>query len=200
MSLYLIPMIIRKSILAFLVSVLLISCKKENTENQVKEPYIQYFMADLAGKPLDIKGSLSSNRDLFRGCLTRIGYGNGTSKEMYTVSVQVPKTILGTTIDSKLQFQLFDVQEKEYLLTSNRAFQEDFSTHIYLVTNLGMPNSKIYTAFDNKLPFKISILKYEKPNDGSIPFVGGKLTGVLYNTTDLQDSIIIKNGAFDVRF
>lgn len=182
----------------FLVS--LFSCKKQTVEVPKNEKYIQYFKADIAGQTLDLKSSIDENRDLFRGSYTEIGFGDGTFKEMYTVNVAVPNTLLNTSIQSKLQFQLFDIKKGVYQLSNDDSYQKDFSSHIYLVTNLGMQDSKLYTTNEKKPPFNISITRYEKVKGSMIPFVGGKLNGVLYNVKDLKDSIVIDNGVFDVRY
>ncbi|WP_265800977.1 DUF5025 domain-containing protein [Pedobacter sp. MC2016-05] len=190
-----------KFIIFFLAICLsMIACKKENTDVPKEDSYKQYFQANIAGKPINIAGNISTPRNIFHGSWTILGNSDGTNNEMYTVNVQVPKDVLNTKIGSKLQFQIFDIKTGEYLLNSKIAFQKDFSTHIYLVTELGTAGSKTYTTDESKKAFKISILKYQKPKDGSVPFVGGNLNGVLYNTKDLQDSIVIKDAAFEVRF
>ena len=190
-----------KFIIFFLAICLsMIACKKENTDVPKEDSYKQYFQANIAGKPINIEGNISTPRNIFHGSWTILGNSDGTNTEMYTVNLQVPKDVLNTKIGSKLQFQIFDIKTGEYLLNSKIAFQKDFSTHIYLVTELGTSGSKTYTTDESKKAFKISILKYQKPKDGSVPFVGGNLNGVLYNTKDLQDSIVIKDAAFEVRF
>ncbi len=177
-----------------------VSCKKQEVEVPAKQTYIQYFNANIAGQDLNIKNSIDENRNIFRGQLTGIGYGDGTQKEMYTVNVVVPKVLLNTSIDTKLQFQLFDIKKEEYQLSNSEHYKKDFASYVYLVTDLGMTNSKLYTTNESKPPFKITITRYEKVKDSALPFVGGTLNGVLYNVKDLQDSIQIKDGAFDVRF
>ncbi|WP_316799619.1 DUF5025 domain-containing protein [Pedobacter frigidisoli] len=188
------------TILTLLFPVLLFSCKKDPAETTEKQPYVQYFKADVAGQSLDIKGSNSTNREIFRGSRTIIGDADGTQHEMYTVNVALQATVLNTTSPSKLQFQIFDIRPKEYQLANGDAYQKNFSTHIFLVTDLGRPDSKLYTTSAVKSPFHIVISKYDMPKDSGIPFVGGKLDGVLYNVKNLQDSIVIRNGVFDVRF
>ncbi|WP_175635205.1 DUF5025 domain-containing protein [Pedobacter ghigonis] len=183
-----------------LVVMLLFSCKKQKTEAPVKEPYVQFINVQIAGQNLEIKGSIDKNRDKFSGSWTGIGYGDGTQKEMYTVNVIVPKTFLNTTFDSKLQFRIFDIEKKEYKLSENDPFKQSFASGIYIVTNLGMADSKVYTTNETKPPFKVQITRYEKPKDSGVPFVGGKISGTLYNVKNLQDSIVIKDGVFDVRF
>ncbi|WP_316762069.1 DUF5025 domain-containing protein [Pedobacter aquatilis] len=176
------------------------ACEKEHAKVDPENGYIQYFKANIAGKTVNIEGPIATNRDIFHGSWTILGNSDGTSNEMYTVNVKVPKEVLNTTTSSKLQFQMFDIKAREYLLNSKNAFQKDFSTHIYLVTELGTSASKTFTTNEGKTAFKISISKYEKPKDGSVPFVGGNLNGVLYNAKDLQDSIVIKDAAFEIRF
>ena len=189
-----------KLIIFCVIISLFTACEKEHTEVIAKDSYIQYFQANIAGKPINIEGPIATNRDIFQGSWTILGNSDGTSNEMYTVNVKVPKDVLNTTISSILRFQIFDIKAREYLINSKNAFQKDFSTHIYLVTELGTSASKTFTTTESKTAFKISISKYEKPKDGSVPFVGGNLNGVLYNTRDLQDSIVIKDAAFEVRF
>lgn len=192
----------KSKFIIFFVAICLsiIACKKENADTAKEDIYIQYFKANISGIPINIVGNISTHRDIFHGSWTVLGNSDGTNNEMYTVNIQVPKEVLNTKINPKLQFQIFDIKAREYLLNNKVAFQKDFSTHIYLVTELGTSASKTYTTNESKKAFKISILKYEKPKDGSVPFVGGNLNGVLYNTKDLQDSIIIKDAAFEVRF
>lgn len=185
---------------AIVAVMLLFSCKKQKTEAPVKEPYIQFINVQIAGKYLEIKGSIDRNRDIFSGSWTGIGYGDGTQKEMYTVNVIVPNTFLNTTLASRLQFRIFDIEKKEYRLSGNDPYKQSFASSISLVTNLGLADSKVYTTNETKPPFKIEINRYEKPKGSGVPFVGGKLSGVLYNVKNLQDSIVIKDGVFDVRF
>ena len=184
--------------LTFFVSVL--SCKKQDFKVSQKKTYIQYFKANVAGQTLDIKNSIDENRHIFRGQYSEIGYGNGIFKEMYTINVAVPKTILNTSIDTKLQFQIFDSGIGKYEISSSDSYKGSFNTHVYIVTDLGMPSGKTYTTHETKAPFNILITRYEKAANSALPFVGGKLDGVLYNVKDLQDSIVIKDGSFDVRF
>ena len=179
---------------------LLCSCKKQNAEVPVKTPYVQFIKMQIAGQPLEIKGSIDQNREIFSGSWTGIGYGDGTQKEMYTVNVTVPKTFLNTTTDSKFQVRIFDIEKKEYLLSDSDPYKQSFASSIYLVTNLGSADLKVYTTNETKPPFKVQITRYEKPKDSGVPFVGGKLNGTLYNVNNLQDSVVIKDGVFDVRF
>jgi len=179
---------------------LLCSCKKPNAELPAKMPYVQFIKMQIAGQSLEIKGSIDQNRDKFSGSWTGIGYGDGTQKEMYTVNVTVPKMFLNTTTDSKFQVRIFDIEKKEYLLSDSDPYKQSFASSIYLVTNLGSADLKVYTTNETKPPFKVQITRYEKPKDSGVPFVGGKLNGTLYNVNNLQDSVVIKDGVFDVRF
>ncbi len=176
------------------------SCKKEIAQTQKKQEYIQHFNATVAGKSVRIQNSLNKDRIQFNGSWTGVGMGNGTQLEMYTVRVTLPKEVLGRADESKLRFQIFDIQRKEYQINGDKLYEKDFSTHIYLQNSVGKSNDVIYTTSSLKKPFKIEITKYELPKGSLVPIVGGKLNGVLYNTKDLTDSILIHDGDFEVRF
>ncbi|MFD2289087.1 DUF5025 domain-containing protein [Pedobacter petrophilus] len=182
------------------VSLSFFSCEKNITETTIKEKYTQYFNANIAGQSLNIKGSIDENRDIFSGSWTGVGNSDGTQKDMYRVKVTVPRTFLNTTLDAKLSFQVYDIKPGIYLLSDAKAYQKDFANHMYLATNVGLENSNFYTTNEQKNPFKIEITKYEKPKDSSVPIVGGKINGTLYNIKNLRDSIVIKDGVFEVRF
>ena len=181
-----------------LLAITFLSCKKDKIEIPVKPVYIQYFNANIAGKDLNIKGSLGENRGVFRGSWTVLGYGNGTDKDLYRVDVAIPNRISNSS-SAQLSFQIFDIKQKPYTISSARAYLESFSSNIYLIVK-SSTSSYVYTTSELKKPFVVNITKYEKPKDGSLPFVGGKIDGVLYNTKNLQDSIVIRDGVFEVRF
>ena len=181
-----------------LLAITFLSCKKDKIEIPVKPVYIQYFNANIAGKDLNIKGSLGENRGVFRGSWTVLGYGNGIDKDLYRVDVAIPNRISNSS-SAQLSFQIFDIKQKPYTISSARAYLESFSSNIYLIVK-SSTSSDVYTTSELKKPFVVNITKYEKQKDGSSPFVGGKIDGVLYNTKNLQDSIVIRDGVFEVRF
>lgn len=182
------------------IGVSFFSCKKDKIETPVVEKYTQYFNANINGKPLSITGSMGENRNIFSGSWTGIGYNDGSQKEMYRVDVSIPNPVLNSTSNARLSFQIFNIQPKLYAISSAKSYRESFSTGIYLVSDLNLNSSKVYTTNEVKKAFQIDITKYERPKDGTLPIVGGKINGTLYNTDNLQDSIVIKDGVFEVRY
>ena len=68
-------------------------------------------------------------------------------------------------------------------------------------------STAVHIRMDNKLyyplktPFKIqvdSIFYVNSVRNSSLPFVIGKLNGILYNKDNLNDSIIVKNASFGI--
>lgn len=176
------------------------SCKKESAETPKKQEHLQYFKATVDNKPVGIELPMGENRELYNGSWTGVGMANGEEKEMYTVHVALPKELLNSNRGSVLRFQIFDIKKKEYQISNDAPGPNNLSSHVFLWKDAGAEGETTYSTSSLKKPFKVEITKYESPYKSNLRTVGGKLSGVLYNTKNLMDSIVIQNGSFEVGY
>lgn len=183
-------------------SILSLSCKKEAIPTEQKaEPYVQHFSANINGTSVSIKNTIDNNRGLLRGSWTGVGIGTKPMINMYTVNVLLPKAVPYMDYDSKLIFQIFDIKTGLNRITGEDDYYKDFGTFIAITRRTGdRSNDIMYTANKQKKPFEVSISRYEIPKNSMTPIVGGTLRGVLYNTKNIQDSIVIDQAKFEVRY
>lgn len=191
-----------KSFLAFGIGLFTIlglsSCKKQISEKAEEPIRVQYLKAEIGSQSIDIRKT-DNDRNLFYGSWTGVGMATGTQIDMYSVELNLSKVLLVSNEVSKLRFQIFDIKTKQYQIDHDFSFPIDFTTYIYMIKNAGGKNEVIYSTSRLKKPFSIEVKRFEYPNDSIIPIVGGKFNGVLYNTKNLKDSVVIENGEFEVR-
>lgn len=177
------------------------SCKKEESKKEDNIEYIQYFSAKIGGKNIDIKNSINGDRFKLHGSWTGI---NNDEVHVYQVKVNLPEERNEIVkYETLLNFQIYDIERnKVNNIIDNEFYQNDFNSYIFLSKTMidDDKNYTIYSPNTNKKPFKIEITKYQFIKDSLVPIVGGKLNGVLYNKKNLLDSVIIKDGIFEVRF
>ncbi|WP_295767729.1 DUF5025 domain-containing protein [uncultured Mucilaginibacter sp.] len=171
------------------------SCSKTRVAKPQPEEFVQHFKANIAGKEISIENTRDRNRTQLTGQWTGLGNGDGTEKSIYTVDVILPADISPISAQARLRVQVENVKKGEFLITGEN---KDYPPYKSLIS---LRNSNIsYSANTAKKPFEVEITRYEYPYGSMVPYVGGKLNGVLYNEKNLQDSIIIKDGTFEVRF
>jgi hypothetical protein len=176
------------------------ACKKESIpQKEEKQEYVQFFGAVINNNNINVLNTQSKDRWKLHGQWTGVGMGDGRQIPMYTVDVTLPKEATQDLYDPKLRLQLFDIHHGLFLLDGTNAYSESFASHIAIFKGSGN-DFKAYVAHPSKKPFAVEITKYEYPEGSGVPYVGGKLNGVLYNENNLQDSVVIKNGQFEVRF
>lgn len=179
------------------------ACKKEPIPaKEEKQEFIQYFGAVINDVNVNIRNTQDKDRTKLHGQWTGVGMGNGQQIPMYTVDVNLPKEAPQDLFEPKLRLQIFDIHHGLFLLDGTNSYYESFASHIALFKRYGNGNNEVksYVAHPSKKPFAVEITRYEYPEGSGVPYVGGKLNGVLYNEKNLQDSIVIKNGQFEVRY
>ncbi|WP_316839797.1 DUF5025 domain-containing protein [Pedobacter gandavensis] len=175
------------------------SCKKESPVKEEKKADIQYLKATIDGQSISLQKT-DNDRTVFYGSWTGLGMGNGAKIDIYTVDVNLPKASLSSTDVFRLSFQIYDVKKRKYEMEGDLSDRTDFGAYIYAVKKPDLGENVLYSTSSLKKPFHIEITKYEYPKNSLIPIVGGKFNGVLYNTKNLLDSIVVKNGEFEVRY
>ncbi|MEE1947089.1 DUF5025 domain-containing protein [Pedobacter sp. KR3-3] len=184
-----------------LTALLFTACKKDDiAKKPQKEEYIQFFDAQIGGQQVAIRNSIDKNRSVFQGQWTGVGNGKGETVDMYTVNVQLPNDKATDLIETRLRFQIFDIEPKAYQISGQVKYYETFGTYIGLSKKLDNGSWSLYVPQVNKKPFEVGITKYQFVYGSGVPIVGGTLNGTLYNEKNLQDSIVIKNGKFEVRY
>jgi ferredoxin len=194
-----------KSLYPYCIALLLCvaACKKEAIpQKEEKQEFVQFFGAVINDTNINILNTQSKDQSKLHGQWTGVGMANGREIPMYTISVVLPKDTPQDLFDPKLSVQIFDIHPGLFLLNGANSYYEDFASHIVLLKRYGSNNGdfKAYVAHPSKKPFEVEITRYQYPEGSIVPYVGGKLNGVLYNEKNLQDSIVIKSGKFEVRF
>ena len=182
------------------------SCSKDKAiiDKPIQKEYTQHFEAVIAGKSVAIENTISKDRDILSGQWTGIGMSDGSAKSLYNVLVRLPKGLLDNNLEPVLRFQIDNIQIGYFNITGiNDRYENLEGSHIVLSAwgkNGNSEDAVVYTANPDKKPFGLEITRYEYLSGSTIPIVGGKLSGVLYNEEDVQDSITIRNGVFEVRY
>jgi RNA polymerase subunit RPABC4/transcription elongation factor Spt4 len=189
-----------------LVITSLSACKQEQSPKPQNQKYVQYFNGSINGKDVDIKTQKNSTSPICDNCNVESIAGDWTgypsvNKEAYTVSVRLSKERSGDEKMPLLEFRIFDIKIKSFNITGEENIFDALSTYVVIVKKEKSKTDNTYYSPDpQKKPFEITINKYEFKPDSGLPFVGGKLNGVLYNTANRQDSIVIKDCNFEVRY
>lgn len=182
------------------------SCSKDKNiiEKPIQKEYTQHFEAVIAGKSIAVENTISKDRDILSGQWTGIGMSDGSAKSLYNVLVRLPKGFLDNDLEPVLRFQVDDIKVGYFNITGeNDRYENLEGSHIVLSAwgkNGNSDDAIVYTANPDKKPFSLEITRYEYLSGSAIPIVGGKLSGVLYNEENVQDSITIRNGVFEVRY
>lgn len=190
-----------------LTTIALSSCKKEVAQSPQKQDYIQYFKGTINGQAVDIKTSTDlANYPQCTNCDIESIAGDwtgfpGVNKEAYKVSVVLANNNDGEPKMQRLIFRIFGIKKGEFTFTGDEDIYGATSSFAFVLKKSSLnDDGAFYTADPQKAPFKIQINRYEFEDGHGLPFVGGTLNGTLYNTTNRQDSITVKDASFEVRF
>ncbi|PYF77124.1 DUF5025 domain-containing protein [Pedobacter nutrimenti] len=172
------------------------ACKKEHPipKPPPEKEYVQYFKGFISEKPLLVTQSGIS------GDWTGLSSVSAPDMEVYRVIVNLQETYAGRLQTSFLRFQLFNMKNRTFKISGHEPILDLRNSYIFLNKKLG-PNdedAKFYTPNNLKKPFEINITRYEYLKNSGLPYVKGTLNGVLYNIKDITDSIVIRDGDFDV--
>jgi hypothetical protein len=190
----------------FILFVLALSaCKQEQTPEPSGD-YVQYFNGAIDGKKVDIKTATTVSYHPCENCNVEsvsgdwTGYGS-INKDAYVVSVFLAKDKPNDAQMPKLKFRVFDIKPGDFKITGEEDIYNPLASYILIIKKeKAGEDNKLYAPNPQKHPFEIAINKYEFKPDSGLPFVGGKLNGVLYNTKNQQDSIVLKDCNFEVRY
>lgn len=177
-----------------------LSCKKDVPPVEKEEQeHIQYFEAVINGEKVRVESTYSWNRDKLNGHRTEIGFDGGAREDMYNLNVTLPQKNEGLV--SKIRFQILDLDRRTQKITGEVPYYNSAGTFIvyYKKPENKEDDPEFYVPHADK-PFIAEITKIEYPEWSVIPYVGGKLHGVLYSEINPRDSIIIEDGMFEVRF
>jgi len=182
-----------KQKILFLTAVLftLFSCKKEGVPN-LTLPAISETGQNTLGFKLDNKVWTNyGRRCTFAGC-----NDNKVSAYLYKepngdfdLSIKAGYTILSKAID-----QSFEIYTKNITTTGTFSLDSSLSREMTFVANR---YSQSYKEFNNKSINKcfLTITKF----DTTRKIISGVFNGVLYNTSNLNDSTKIEDGRFDAQ-
>ncbi len=160
-----------------------VSCDKDEVDNSNSKRYLGYFKGDINGETI-------INNNLYRESkrFGNIWYENGKQYFMYTFGIPCSNYGLGITIPVKEG--LIELREvDEYV-------DKDTLGYIYL-RNLSIESDIIYQPLNASFKIYIDSVRYHSEWSG-LPFIEGKMEGILYNEHDSKDSIIIKNAIFGI--
>ncbi|MBS7566582.1 DUF5025 domain-containing protein [Mucilaginibacter sp. Bleaf8] len=172
----------------------MISCSKKEAVEESTPEYVQFFKASVNGKPMAVENTMRKDRENLSGSWTGLGFASGEQKELYTISVALPSETKPSET-AKLRIHIWEVKEGTFTISNTIPNNLLTESHILL-----WKSNNTYTPNNHAKPFTVRITKYERPAGSSIPTVGGQLNGVLYNEQNSQDSVVIKDGSFEVRF
>jgi hypothetical protein len=189
-----------------LFPLLLSACKQEQTPAPQKESYVQFFTGAINNKRVDIKTQTTVTYQACESCNIESISGDWTgftsiNKDAYAVTVFLAKENPADAQMPKLKFRIFDIKPATFKITGEEDIYSPLATYIVLLKK-GKTDaeSTFYTANQQYKPFEITINKYVFNPDSGLPVVGGRLNGVLYNTTNHQDSIVLKDCTFEVKY
>jgi hypothetical protein len=186
--------------------IFLSACKQEQSPKPQNGEYLQYFNGTINGRKIDIKTQTSTTKVQCKDCNIESIAGDwtgypGVNKDAYAVSVLLSKEAPGDDKMPLLKFRIFDIKPRTFTITGEDDIYDPLASYVVVVKKKKPDtDNTFYAPSPEKKPFEIAINRYEFKPDSGLPFVGGKLNGVLYNTTNQQDSIVIKNCNFEVRY
>lgn len=193
-----------KKYLLFLIIIclaIMTSCKKDNIP--IKEEsavYVQYFEGLINGEKIRVESSYEENRDKLFGQLTGLSRGTEKQYAMYTLNVTFPQGGKND-IGGKMRLNFFDLDKRKQEIKGDFSYHDTFDTFIvyYRSSDKAKDGKEFFVPKENQ-PFIAEITRYEYPKNSIIPYVGGKLNGVLYSELNPKDSVVVSDATFDVRF
>ncbi|WP_342644541.1 DUF5025 domain-containing protein [Mucilaginibacter sp. CSA2-8R] len=181
------------------------ACKKQDSVSSGKQPaeFSQQLAANIAGKAVVLNNTMSQNREILKGMFTMFGDNGGQRRQMYNIDAAISALDGDINTKSTFRIQLNNVKTGIFDITGEDSVFQPLTGSYAVLSIRSAANSYslvLYTASVKKQPFKVQVTGFEYPPYSSIPTVTGTFNGVLYNTQNIADSVIVKNGAFKVRF
>lgn len=179
--------------IAILFILFLTACEKEESFPLPEEEY-HGFNALIGEKQVDVKYSETEK-------LITTQNGSIDQVKTYGVIVDLSKDNVNNLMKTVLTFHLYDLQEKLYKIDTQGLYglRENRVTFSHIPLTLSVERV-VYAPNPNKEAFEIRVTDIEYHAYSMIPTVSGSLQGILYNVSNDQDSITIKNGDFKLRF
>ncbi len=145
----------------------------------------------------------SKNREILKGSFSVIRYAQGQTRQMYNIDVAIPALDGNISTKSRLKIQLEHIKPGIFNITGNDSIFQPLAGSFAVLSIRTAANSHTlvqYTASTKKQPFRVQVTGFDYPAYSSTPTVTGTFNGTLYNTQNINDSVIVKNGTFKVRY
>lgn len=152
----------------------------------------EYFEAMVDEKEVSVK-----NGDA--GHFVSAQYGLDAGIKRYVLTINLNKADLQKGKSVNLQFQLYDFKIGLYRI-SNQGIDNTPQENRIILVSTGNGTENTYAPRFDKPPFEIEISKIKYHNYSEVPAVSGRLNGILYNTPDFRDSLVITKGSFSSRY
>lgn len=167
-----------------------LSCSKDNDEPVSQTPRwnMGYFKGTVNGKVVDIENKTSNDRFIHPGVYVQ--QRTGIKEYLWGMTFGEQKV---SKID-RLSMGIIPFGEGLFEIT--QGFQDEKNANIG-----GTLIDKINGNIDYdplKAPFKVWIDSIRFYPLSSMPYIYGRMEGILYNVNDLNDSIVIENVKFGI--
>lgn len=169
------------------------------TEEKITPWQLNYFEGDLNNKLVSVKDPPSESLIHTAYALNYRKYEDGnwtttqTFQEVYEISIPLTRAMgFSPAEDKKIRLEIslsplnkgiYKIQHDNYSLSSSR---------VCIMYEIHSNLEAVY--FPSKEPLILELTRVECPD--IVPIIEGKLEGILYNISNPQDSIVIKNATF----
>lgn len=167
----------------FILIFTFVACGKDTVDVPDSKRYLGYFKGDINGETV-INNNLYSESKRSG----RIWQKDGKQWFLYTFGIPCPNYFLGITTPVKEGLNI--------LYTRDDYLDNDTLGYITL-HDLRVQPEIIYRPLNASFKIYIDSVRYHSDWSG-LPFIEGKMEGILYNENDSRDSIIIKNVIFGI--